>query len=188
MLSFLASGKKGFTLLELMISMVVMLTAFMGILPFFFYAQKSIKESLLTQYAVNFVEEKMERIKILDYELIDYQDFADLASEGLAFIYILPEVNGGVCASHAGGCGFDVDGTHMLRDIVNQTGSGYFFIRHIDIDNSMDSDSWEVGETRSNLNLPDDTTRITIRVSWTVPGGRQRFVTATTERSAFQAE
>ncbi|GEM_PF-5917610 len=179
---------KGFSLLELMISLVVMITAFMGILPFFFYAQKSIKEALLTQYALTFIEEKMERIKTLDYDLIDYRDFSDLASEGLAYIYILPEVNGGMCADH-GPCGFNVDGTNTLRDIVSSPGSGYFFERHIDIDDSEDDESWEPGETPLNINLPPATKRISIRVSWSVPGvDKHRFVTASTERSRLSID
>jgi len=171
-------NSRGFTLLELMISMVILATAFLGILPFFFYSQAQLKDSALSNFAMSVIQEKMERISNLEFDLVHHQDdpFSDPATQ---YTYILPEVQTYPCTDYTppNPCGWDPF-TNFLIDVVKR--NDYFFTRHIDVDHPDYADSFEPDDEP----LPDnDTLRVTITVYWTVPGGNnvnQRFVRATT--------
>ena len=172
--------QKGFTLLELMISMVIMAIAFLGILPFFFYSQSQIKQAIITNYAMNILQEKMERITHLDYGMILYDDQDGTPNE---YIFVLPEARLSPCTGLPGGsCGY-IPSTNLLRDYVER--DGYFFTRLIDIDQPEDRNSLEEEDKIGPFgdNLPSDrlTKRINIQVNWTVPGGTSQFVAATTQ-------
>ncbi len=186
----LISRQKGFTLLELMISMVILAIAFIGILPFFFYSQAQLKEATLTNMAMQLIEEKMERIMYLggeDIDLIHWQD-DPFPGSGTQYTYILPERFMEPCSGYPSNpCGWDDKGTanrNMLMDVVER--QEYFFTRFIDIDDPDISASWEdentFGADPSGGGLPDDgqTIRVTITVTWTIPGGGEHFVRATT--------
>jgi prepilin-type N-terminal cleavage/methylation domain-containing protein len=170
----------GFTLLELMMSMVIMAIAFLGILPFFFYSQAQLKQATIMNAAITCIQNIMERVLFLDYDLITYDDFDGTPTQ---FVYVLPEANLQPCSTlPAGSCGF-IPSLNMLRDYV-QAGS-YFFTRVIDIDDPDDPNSLESNDLRPGGNdLPPDgiTKRITVKVSWTIPGGGERYVMATTQK------
>ncbi|MBN1550907.1 type II secretion system protein [bacterium] len=180
--------QSGFTLLELMMSMVIMSIAFLGILPIFFYSQAQIKEATLTNIAISIIEEKMDRIVQLDYDLINYTDFDHAFYPSMPqYTYVLPERYTRPCTSYSPNpCGFVTNSSspyyHKLLDIVEV--NGYYFTRVIDIDQPKIWESLE-DEDKTGLgqdNLPADrqTLRVTITVSWTVPGGHQRSVSSTT--------
>ncbi len=188
---FYIKKNSGFTLLELMIAMVILAIAFMGILPFFFYSQARLKEATLTNLAMSLIQAKMDRIIHLDYGLIHWQDnpFGDSETQ---YTYILPEYYNSPCIDYRNGnpCGWhDTATRNMLMDIVEL--QGYYFTRYIDIDHPYDPvnspygvASWESDDyiEPGNPGLPTDkrTLRVTISVYWTVPGGNQHFVRATT--------
>jgi prepilin-type N-terminal cleavage/methylation domain-containing protein len=184
MKAFVSRKAAGFTLIELMMSMVIMSIAFMGILPFFFYSQAQIKQSIITNIAILLIQEKMERILSLDYDLIQYDDFdGDPAKE---YVYVLPERKLRPCITY-GGCGYIPAPANILRDYVES--QGYFFTRTIDIDQPDLSASLEVDDMPGGTsNLPPDmiTKRVTIKVSWTVPGQQQQYVSATTQIADLQ--
>jgi len=140
------NNKFGFTLLELMISMSILATALMGILPFFFYSQAQIKQATITNIAMGLIQEKMERIAQLDYDSIHFMDapfYPDLTTQ---YLYILPEVNMSPCTDVAPNpCGFK-SWCNCLVDIVEK--QGYFFTRTIDIDDVKDFPSMETASTR----------------------------------------
>ena len=185
--------KDGFTLLELMISMTILATVLMGILPFFFYSQEQMKQATITSMAMTLVQEKMERIAQLDYDLIHYMDapfFPDVTTQ---YHYILPEVMMSPCTDVGPSpCGFQTS-TNNLVDIVRR--QGYYFTRTTDIDSIEQVGSLELPEDRgtysTGLYLPnDETIGITIEVRWRIPGG-ERFVRSSTwvfDNSNFQDE
>jgi prepilin-type N-terminal cleavage/methylation domain-containing protein len=171
----------GFTLLELLISIVILATCFLGILPLFFYSQAQIKSAIITNLAMTLIEDKMSRIVITDYEYITYDDFDGDSNK--EYIYVLPEKRLAPCTTlPSDPCGF-VPSLNVLRDYVVK--QGYFFTRYIDIDDPGDSNSLESDDINpgGESNLPSDgiTKRITITVEWTVPGGKKQFVRAATE-------
>ena len=173
----------GFTLLELMISMTILATALMGILPFFFYSQAQIKQATISNIAMSLIQEKMERISQLDYKDIHYMDapfFPDMTTQ---YAYILPEVNLSPCTDvMPNPCGFK-NWCNCLIDIVQR--QGYFFTRSIDIDDPYNYPSMEFPAdlrpgTPTGLNVPDfETKGVTIEVRWRTPGG-ERFVRSST--------
>jgi prepilin-type N-terminal cleavage/methylation domain-containing protein len=174
---------RGFTLLELMVSMSILAVALMGILPFFFYAQAQIKQATITNIALSLLQQKMERIAQLDYKMIHYMDapfFPDLTTQ---YLYILPEKNMSPCSDFPSNpCGFQ-SGCNCLIDIVET--QGYYFTRSIDIDDPRIFDSLEMPEDLQigspiGLYIPNfDSKGVTIEVKWKVPGG-ERFVRSTT--------
>lgn len=173
---------KGFTLLELLISIVILATALTGILPFFFYSQAQMKQATITSLAMTLIQQKMERIAQLDYELIHYMDapfFPDVVTQ---YTYILPEYFLPPCTDIAPNpCGFQ-GASNMLVDIVNLR--GYFFTRYTDIDSLDQAGSLELPEDRGSpptfTYLPNsDTLGVTIEVHWRIPGG-ERFVRSST--------
>ncbi|MGB3975787.1 MAG: prepilin-type N-terminal cleavage/methylation domain-containing protein [bacterium] len=177
-------NNRGFTLLELMISMSVLAVALMGILPFFFYAQAQITQATITNIAMSLLQQKLNRITQLDYDLIHYMDapfYPDVATQ---YLYILPEVNDSPCRDYPSNpCGFK-PACNCLVDIAIV--DGYHFTRTIDIDDPLDFDSIEFAQDRqfgttTHLYLPNfDTKGITVEVRWTVPGGKERYVRSTT--------
>jgi len=122
----------------------------------------------------------LSRINTLQYREIDYRDFND--NPTLQYTYIMPEVLQEPCTSHPGTCGF-IPSINMLREIV--VSDGYYFTMIIDIDDPMEVPSMEPGDVAPPDNL---TKRVTIRVSWTIPGGHERSVSATTEIFNSDAE
>ena len=175
--------ESGFTLLELMMSMVILAIAFLGILPLFFYSQALIKDATLQNMALSVLQNKMDRILELDYNRINYSDFDDsLFPDVPEYTFILPEVATDPCDSYAiNPCGFVTSGASQFRnyllDIVDV--QGYFFTRVIDIDQPDISNSIETGD--DPLPPGDQTLRVTISVYWTVPGNKEHFVSSTTE-------
>ena len=178
------SNNRGFTLLELMISMSILAVALMGILPFFFYAQAQITQATITNIAMSLLQQKIDRIAQLDYDLIHHMDapfYPDMATQ---YLYILPEVNASPCIDYPSNpCGFK-SSCNCLIDIVYL--DGYYFTRTIDIDDPLNSDSIEFSQdfqsgSPTGLYLPNfDTKGIMVEVRWTVPGGKERFVRSTT--------
>ncbi|MBN1879406.1 type II secretion system protein [bacterium] len=176
-------NKDGFTLLELMISMTILATALMGILPFFFYSQAQIKQATISNIAMSLVQEKMERISQMDFGDVHYMDapyYPDLTTQ---YSYILPEVNMSPCTDVAPNpCGFQT-WCNCLIDIIQK--QGYFFTRTIDIDDPTMFDSMEFPAdlrpgSPTGLNVPDfETKGVTIEVRWRTPGG-ERFVRSST--------
>jgi prepilin-type N-terminal cleavage/methylation domain-containing protein len=188
-------SERGFTLLELLISMVILSIAFLGILPFFFYSQAKLKDATLTNLALSLIEEKMERITNLGYELINYQDnpWGDVNTQ---YTYILPEVNIPPCSTyHPNPCGYQgtwtkkqlMDICRLPRNLPPDSKDGYFFTRYIDIDQPDIPDSWD---DPIDPGLPSDhqTLRVTITVLWNVPGGKQHFVQATTYKTDVETD
>ncbi|MBN1296735.1 prepilin-type N-terminal cleavage/methylation domain-containing protein [bacterium] len=181
----------GFTLLELMISMIILATALMGILPFFFHSQAQLKQATLTGLAMTLIQEKMERIIQLDYDLIHYMDapfFPDLTTQ---YTFVLPEVFMSPCTDVTPNpCGYQ-SASNLLVDVVER--QGYFFTRTVDIDCMSQLGSLELPEDQgthpTGLYLPnDDTIGVTIQVQWRIPGG-ERFVRSSTlvfDNSDFQ--
>jgi len=181
----------GFTLLELMISIVILATALMGILPFFFYSQAQLKQATITSLAMTLIQEKMERIIQLDFDLIHYMDAPFFPDTTTQYNFILPEVYLSPCTDVAPNpCGYQ-PATNMLVDIVER--QGYFFTRTIDIDSIQQLGSLELpedqGTTGTGTYLPNaDTVGVTIQVTWRIPGG-ERFVRSSTlvfDSSDFQ--
>lgn len=172
----------GFTLLELMISIVILATALMGILPFFFYSQAQLKQATITSLAMTLVQEKMERITQLDYDLIHFMDAPFFPDTTTQYVYILPEANLSPCTDVAPNpCGYQ-PATNMLVDIVER--QGYFFTRTIDIDALDQFGSLELPEDQggggTGTYLPNnETIGVTIQVTWRIPGG-ERFVRSST--------
>ncbi len=167
------NDEKGFTLLELMMSLIILSIAFLGILPMFFYSQAQIKEATLTNKGISIIQERLSRINTLKFAEIDYRDFSD--NPAMRYTYIMPEVLQAPCTTYPGTCGF-IPSLNMLREVVEA--DGYFFTMIVDIDDPQESASLETGDPA----LPDPLTkRITIRVSWTIPGGYERSVSTTTE-------
>jgi prepilin-type N-terminal cleavage/methylation domain-containing protein len=180
----LNNRERGFTLLELMMSLVILSIAFMGILPLFFYAQAQLKEATLSNLAVSVVQAKMERIMELDFDYINYTDFDDtyFPSEP-EYTFILPERATSPCTTYAPNpCGYISDNSspyyNKLMDIV--VIDDYYFTRIIDVDDPLDSSSME--DTLDLVNLPADsmTKRVTVTAYWTVPGGKQHHVSSIT--------
>jgi prepilin-type N-terminal cleavage/methylation domain-containing protein len=172
--------EKGFTLLELMMSLIILSVAFLGILPMFFYSQAQIKEATLTNKAISIIQQRIARINSLQFDEIDFRDFND--DPLIQYTYIMPEVLQEPCVSNPGVCGF-IPSINMLREII--VSGGYYFTMIIDIDDPTETSSYEPGDTTPPDNL---TKRVTIRVSWTIPGGRERSVSTTTEIFNSEAE
>ncbi|MCD4654203.1 type II secretion system GspH family protein [bacterium] len=174
--------KAGFTLLELMISMIILATALMGILPFFFYSQAQLKQASITSIAMTLIQEKMERISQLDFEMIHYMDAPFYPDMTTQYTYILPEYFQEPCTDVSPNpCGFQ-SSTNSLMDVALK--HGYFFTRIIDIDDINHWASIELPEDQgpytTGLYLPDnETIGVTIEVRWRTPGG-ERFVRSST--------
>ncbi len=183
---------KGFTLLELMMSMVIMSIAFLGILPLFFMSQAQIKKATLTNMAMAILQDKMDRIRGLDYDLINYTDFDDSAgfTDMPEYTYILPDVTNAPCTSFVPNpCGWVSDSSspyyNKLLDVVMV--DNYYFTRIVDVDDPDDRNSLEHPEDFNGIhdNLPSggDTKRISVYVFWTLPGGKSDHIGATMEKS-----
>jgi prepilin-type N-terminal cleavage/methylation domain-containing protein len=168
---------RGFTLLELMIAMSVLAVALMGILPFFFYAQAQIKQATITNIALSLIQQKMERIGQLDYELIHHMDAPFHPDMTTQYSYILPERNLPPCSTMTPNpCGFQ-EWCNCLVDIVEA--HGYYFTRLINIDDPRNYSSLEFPDvlqpgSPTGLYLPNlDTKGVTIEVRWNTPRGEQ---------------
>jgi len=174
--------KVGFTLLELMISMVILATALSGILPFFFYSQAQMKQATITTMAMGLVQEKMEHVAQLDFDLIHFMDAPFLPDISTQYTYMLPEYFLNPCNSVAPNpCGYQ-SSTNMLVDIISR--KGYYFTRTIDVDSLTQIGSLELpedsGPAPTFTYLPNaDTVGITIEVRWRRPGG-ERVVRSST--------
>ncbi len=172
-------NRHGFTLLELMIAMSVLAVALMGILPFFFYAQAQIKEATITNIALSLIQQKMERIGQLEYDMIHYMDAPFYPDTATQYSYILPERNQPPCTLMTPNpCGFQ-EWCNCLVDIIET--HGYYFTRLINIDdprnwaslNFPDALCEECGYS-TGLYLPNlDTKGVTIEVRWNTPRGEQ---------------
>ncbi|MBN1354869.1 type II secretion system protein [bacterium] len=180
--------ERGFTLLELMMSLVILSIALMGILPLFFYSQAQLKEATLSNLGISIIQSKMERILNLNYDLINYTDFDNAYFPGRPeYTYILPERATSPCITYVPNpCGYVSNNTspyyNKLLDIVEV--DRYYFTRVIDVDDPDDFNSLEpddYGPGGSNLPADMMTKRVTLTVYWTVPGGKQHFVSSTTQ-------
>jgi len=175
-------NKAGFSLLELMIAMCILATAMMGILPFFFYSQAQLKRAAITSIAMTLIQEKMERIAQLDFDMIHYMDAPFYPDVTTQYTYILPEYFQSPCTDVAPNpCGYQAS-NNFLVDVVQR--QGYYFTRFTDIDDINYYPSLELPEDQgpytTGLYLPDsDTIGVTVEVHWRIPGG-DRFIRSST--------